>query len=293
MRSTRGGLAVLLVSMVLLTGCSGQGGGSPAAPAPPTLATGSAARAVATFTPKRAASPGELQETAGQLQKRAAALEMAGVQVEVSGGSITASAVGGTREQFAALAEQGQLGFRPVLALAPSGVGGSAPVQGAAPAAGPAAAFGALDCGDPAQRTDRQSAPEAEAVACSHAEQQGVWFKFVLGPVAVDGKDVSAARAVLDDRNGAGWQVDLSFDAAGAKAFADVTGRLAAQVPPGNEFAIVVDGAVVSHPYVASAITGGAAVISGSFTADEARKLAAQISNRLTVALTLTDTTTP
>ena len=42
----------------------------------------------------------------------------------------------------------------------------------------------------------------------------------------------------------------MDFTSKGAKKFADITGQLAQNQSPQNEFAIVLDGEVVSHPYV-------------------------------------------
>jgi preprotein translocase subunit SecD len=60
----------------------------------------------------------------------------------------------------------------------------------------------------------------------------------------------------------------------GAKKFADSTTKLSALESPNDQFAIVLDGVVISAPSVNEPILGGSAVISGSFTADEARALA-------------------
>ncbi|GAA2248229.1 MULTISPECIES: protein translocase subunit SecD [Kitasatospora] len=134
--------------------------------------------------------------------------------------------------------------------------------------------FTALDCSDPTQQKDYQTDPTKSAVACSFDKEQGVWNKFALGPVAVNGQDVSKAQATFDTQQGAGWQVQLSFNDKGSSAFAGTTGKLATQPSPANQFAIVLDGKVVSHPYVSQSITGGNAVISGSFTQDQAKSLA-------------------
>ncbi|MFD8600070.1 protein translocase subunit SecD [Kitasatospora sp. NPDC059646] len=135
--------------------------------------------------------------------------------------------------------------------------------------------FTALDCSVKEQRQNYQKAsdPSAPAVACSYDAEQGIWYKFALGGVAVNGQDVSKAQAVYDTQSGKGWMVDLSFNDAGSKAFADTTGKLAAQPTPANQFAIVLDGQVVSHPYVSESITGGSAVISGTFTQNDAKSL--------------------
>jgi len=134
--------------------------------------------------------------------------------------------------------------------------------------------FAALDCSDQTKRKDYQTDAAKNTVACSYDGEQGVWYKFALGPVAVQGSDVSKAQAIIDTQRGAGWQVDLSFDDTGSKAFAATTGKLATQASPANQFAIVLDGKVVSHPYVSQSITGGSATISGSFSQTEAKGLA-------------------
>ena len=103
---------------------------------------------------------------------------------------------------------------------------------------------------------------------------QGVWYKYLLGPAAVDGTEVHNAHAVYDTQTAAGWQVTMNFNNKGAKKFADITGQLAQNQQPQNEFGIVLDGEVVSSPYVSSAITGGQAQISGSFTQEQASQLA-------------------
>ncbi|MFE2411411.1 hypothetical protein ACFXDE_23995 [Kitasatospora sp. NPDC059408] len=302
MSATRGGVGVLVAAAcaVLLGSCTGAGGGTagPTAPGPTATAGASSGPSgagglppEATYTLQGSPSPAEVRQVADRLQRRAQTMGLAAPKVEVRGAAVSLSAAGATREQFAALAQQGHLGFRPVLALAPS-VPNGAPAQGAV-SADPTTTLQVPNCSDAAQRTDRQSASGKPAVACGYAAENGIWYGFALGPVAVDGTDVSAVKAVEDTQNGAGWQIDLTFDAVGAQAFADVTGRLAAQPSPANQFAIVLDGAVVSHPAVASAVPGGAAVISGSFTEAEARRLAALIGNRLPVPLLLTETTLP
>ncbi|MFJ1795500.1 protein translocase subunit SecD [Kitasatospora griseola] len=135
--------------------------------------------------------------------------------------------------------------------------------------------FTALDCSVKEQRQNYQKAsdPSAPTVACSYDAEQSIWYKFALGGVAVNGQDVTKAQAVYDTQSAKGWMVDLSFNDAGSNAFASTTGKLAAQPAPANQFAIVLDGQVVSHPYVTESITGGSAVISGTFTQADAKSL--------------------
>lgn len=70
----------------------------------------------------------------------------------------------------------------------------------------------------------------------------------------------------------------MTFNSKGASKFADITGKLAQNTQPLNEFGIVLDGQVVSSPTVSSSITGGNAQISGSFTQEEAQNLANMLS---------------
>ncbi|MER7839576.1 protein translocase subunit SecD [Streptomyces sp. NPDC096040] len=141
------------------------------------------------------------------------------------------------------------------------------------------AEYTALDCSKAAQRAKagKTAKPSDSTVACGQVS--GVWYKYVLGPAAVNGTDVKKAQAVFNTQSAAGWQVQMTFTSGGGKKFADVTGELAKNSqPPQNEFGIVLDGEVVSSPTVSQAITGGQAEISGSFTQTEAQSLANMLS---------------
>jgi preprotein translocase subunit SecD len=114
-------------------------------------------------------------------------------------------------------------------------------------------------------------------LACGE-NAQGQWQKYILGPAEVDGTDVDKAQAVLNTQTGAGWTVTMDFTDGGAKKFANITGKLAQNQSPQNQFAIVLDGDVVSDPYVRQALTGGNAEISGNFTQQSAQELANMLS---------------
>ncbi|RRR77982.1 protein translocase subunit SecD [Streptomyces sp. RP5T] len=140
------------------------------------------------------------------------------------------------------------------------------------------AQYAALDCSKKAQRTTAGEGAKPGATTVGCGEISGVWYKYLLGPAAVDGTEVKKAQAVFDTQTAAGWQVTMTFNSKGAKKFADITGQLAKNAQPQNEFGIVLDGEVVSSPYVSSSITGGNAQISGSFTQAEAQNLANMLS---------------
>jgi preprotein translocase subunit SecD len=140
------------------------------------------------------------------------------------------------------------------------------------------AQYAALDCSKESVRLSAGEGAKPEQTTVGCGDIQGVWYKYLLGPAAVDGTEVDKAQAVFDTQTAAGWQVTMTFSDKGAKKFADITGKLAQNQAPQNEFGIVLDGEVVSSPYVSSSITGGQAQISGSFTQEEAQNLANMLS---------------
>ena len=97
--------------------------------------------------------------------------------------------------------------------------------------------------------------------------------KYLLGPTLIEGSQLESAAAGVPQNNLA-WVVDLTFDSEGAAVFEKVTGAIAQRPSPQNQFAIVLDGEVISAPSVSAAIPGGSAQISGSFTQKTATELA-------------------
>jgi preprotein translocase subunit SecD len=73
------------------------------------------------------------------------------------------------------------------------------------------------------------------------------------------------------------WAVDLSFNADGTASFGEVTSRLNGLTGAQNQFAIVLDGKVLTAPTTNAAITTGNAQITGGFTQDSAKTLADQL----------------
>jgi preprotein translocase subunit SecD len=141
------------------------------------------------------------------------------------------------------------------------------------------AQYAALDCTKESVRaTADDGAKSSESTVACGQNSQGQWQKYILGPAAVDGTDVDKAQAVLNTQTGAGWTVTMDFTDKGAKKFADITGQLAQKQSPQNQFAIVLDGEVVSDPYVSQALTGGNAEISGNFTQQSAQELSNMLS---------------
>ncbi len=88
----------------------------------------------------------------------------------------------------------------------------------------------------------------------------------------VRGEDVEKAFPNVDEFGN--WTISLVFSGRGSTAFAEVTGNNV-----GRRLAIVLDGVVYSAPNIQTAITGGHAEITGSFTLEEARRLAGVIAS--------------
>ncbi len=111
-------------------------------------------------------------------------------------------------------------------------------------------------------------------------EQDGS-IKYILGPVEVAGERISDARAgLITSSTGVTtneWGVFMEFDAEGTAQFRAVTERLVALIGAQNQFAIVLDGSVISAPRTISAITDGRPQISGNFTEESALTLADQL----------------
>lgn len=89
--------------------------------------------------------------------------------------------------------------------------------------------------------------------------------------VILTGSDVASATAGYDSSEDQ-YIVQLKFKESGTQKFADATKKL-----KGDTISIWMDDICISYPTVNSVITNGEAVISGSFTAEEATELANKI----------------
>lgn len=89
-------------------------------------------------------------------------------------------------------------------------------------------------------------------------------------PAVLDGRDISTATPVLDGAQRPA--VAFTFTPQGADTFATFTHENI-----GRRFAIVLDGVVLSAPTVRDTLTGGRGILTGDFTLDAARNLAASL----------------
>jgi SecD/SecF fusion protein len=111
------------------------------------------------------------------------------------------------------------------------------------------------------------------------ADGGGTYYtpSFVHRRLELDGKNLDNARVDFDQLGRP--QINISFNARGAKEFGNVTSDYAPRgarnlTDSPRQLAIVLDGTLYSAPNINEGIFGGNAVITGSFSFEEARKLA-------------------
>ncbi|KQV24977.1 MULTISPECIES: protein translocase subunit SecD [unclassified Microcella] len=121
-------------------------------------------------------------------------------------------------------------------------------------------------------------APEDEPLVTCEADSS---LKYILGPVEVTGARIAdASSGLIQSSTGVStneWGVFLEFDGEGTDQFREVTERLVGLEGVRNQFAIVLDGQVISAPRTISAITNGQPQITGNFTQESAKTLADQL----------------
>ena len=134
-----------------------------------------------------------------------------------------------------------------------------------------------FDCASESAQTTNTAPEDQPLITCDFSNT----VKYILGPVEVFGSDISNAGASLvTTSTGATtgqWAVDLAFNGKGTKDFGDVTTRLNGLTGSQNQFAIVLDGKVLTAPATNAAITNGSAQITGGFTQESSKTLADQL----------------
>jgi len=118
--------------------------------------------------------------------------------------------------------------------------------------------------------------PKIQIVSCDAAGN-----KYALDRSKVLGTMITSAGAA-PNQTGSDWLVNIGFNGAGTKAFGDLTTMMYDkyhQSPePPDLLGVVLDGTVVSAPYIQSPTVGGNSQISGNFNQSTATELANQLS---------------
>lgn len=134
-------------------------------------------------------------------------------------------------------------------------------------------AFNAFTCPQGGERADVVDDPDRPLVTCEFDPESGLTTKYLLSAAAIEGTDLNSASAGIPQGQ-AQWIVQLDIGGKGENAFDTISQRLAGTE---RQFAIVLDGQVISAPTMTSRISNGEAQIEGNFTEDSATSLATSL----------------
>ena len=130
-------------------------------------------------------------------------------------------------------------------------------------------------------RVEMPGVTNAEDAIAAIGTTAQLYFMLSDGTVVLDGSYVKDAQV---DTDGSYYKINLEFSSDGASLFEEATKKAYNNEPEVNidgmnsdEIAIVLDGAIITHPQVKSVISGGKCEITGRFTKEHATTLAALI----------------
>jgi preprotein translocase subunit SecD len=129
-------------------------------------------------------------------------------------------------------------------------------------------AFNQFTCPPAGTPANVEDDPKKPLVTCDLQGQ-----KYLLSASMIEGTSLDSASAQIP-QNQVAYVVLLDFDSDGTKTFTEISKAL---VGTEKQFAIVLDGQVISAPTMDALITNGQAQISGSFTPAEAKSLATSL----------------
>ena len=241
----------------------------------------------------------QLAQAVSIIRQRVDASGVSEAQINTQGNNNIVVSIPGNPDEntLKLIRSSAKLEFRPVLATSQSS---SATASGSASTASPSASatpkssasaspavagvdaatqkfYDSLDCSKPFRSAGQVDDPTLPIATC---DTYG-FSKYILGPVEVEGTDIADANAgTVTTSTGAStntWAVNLKFTGAGSDKFAKTTGRLFPLAAPQNQFAITLDGYVITAPTLQAVITGGTAQITGNFDKNSSKALADQL----------------
>ena len=130
------------------------------------------------------------------------------------------------------------------------------------------AAFQAFQCPAAGEAPLVDDDPDKPLVTC---DDEGV--KYLLSTVMIEGTQLDSAEAGIPQQQ-VDWVVSLDFDGSGTDTFTEISQAL---FNTEKQFAIVLDGRVLSAPTMNGLITNGKAEISGNFNEQTATSLATSL----------------
>jgi len=110
--------------------------------------------------------------------------------------------------------------------------------------------------------------PTIPIVTCDDQGQ-----KYLLSPALIEGTSITSASAGIP-QNQVQWAVNLQLDGKGSAEQLKLSQAMAGT---SDQFAIVLDGQVISAPTFQGVIAGGTSQITGNFTEDRAKSLATSL----------------
>lgn len=129
-------------------------------------------------------------------------------------------------------------------------------------------AFQEYQCPPPGETALVEDDPDKPLVTC---DDEGA--KYLLSVAMIEGTQLSSADAGIPQQQ-VDWVVSLDFDGSGTQTFTEISRSLFGTE---KQFAIVLDGQVLSAPTMNAIITNGRAEISGNFTEQTASSLATSL----------------
>jgi preprotein translocase subunit SecD len=293
-----GGAAAFFAALIIWGSVSGQPGASLAPELALDLQGGTSIILTPTIADGEAASLEQLEQAATIIRQRVDGSGVGEATVTLQGEQNIVVSIPGTPDPntLQLIKASALLEFRPVITFAATTAlaeGAEAPDYDAlndTPATTPVnasdpawitervqAQFENLDCSGAFRKPGQVDDPTKALVTCD----ESLLYKYILGPVEVRGLNISDAFAgTITTQTGAStndWAVNLEFDAEGTAAFGAVTGRLFGLPAPQNQFAITLDGVVITAPATNAVITNGRAQITGSFNQQSSTVLADQL----------------
>ena len=174
----------------------------------------------------------------------------------------------------------------PAETASPSESPGASPSDGVTPPEDPAGAddplqwvlnpdqqsladFAAFSCPAPGEAPDIDDDPGKPLVTC---DENGI--KYLLSESLIEGSQLSSADLLSPDGQNLEFGVQLSFDGEGTDEFTRISDALFGTE---RQFAIVLDGEIISAPTMDARISNGEASITGDFQEAEARSLATSL----------------
>jgi preprotein translocase subunit SecD len=241
----------------------------------------------------------QLTQAVSIIRQRVDASGVSEAQINTQGNNNIVVSIPGSPDEntLKLIRSSAKLEFRPVLATSQSTTASASdsastasPSASASPTASASATpaiagvdaaiqkfYDELDCSKPFRAAGQVDDPTVAIATCDTTG----FSKFILGPVEVEGTDIADANAgTVTTSTGAStntWAVNLKFTASGSDKFAATTGRLFPLAAPQNQFAITLDGYVITAPTLQAVITGGTAQITGNFDKDSSKALADQL----------------